>query len=335
RPGIQTIEALGGLHRFMAWDRPILTSFAPAFEPHLPTAEVSPPHGAAARNAARRAAQQPRVLRVADDGLIITSYVDGSSTALTPESAMEIQSRLGADVICALGPPASASAKRDAVQQTVQRARDWSDRAATVPIAAGTMRLAHLAFPAADRPEGPGVVPFNLPTITSSNAYDGYTFDCGMWGLDTDPARGVISAALPVGSLRQLSSQSGPFGFLSGVSRGMDLIDSNTPAYDARRAIAETADGPLDLLDVRLKDQRGPIESNCDCPACSEFTRAYIHSLFVAEELLGYRLATIHNVASMLRAVAMARAAIRRGDLFQTMREFNHRWSGGKPVESR
>jgi len=318
RPGVSTIAALGGLHRFMGWSGILFTYFRDTWGDYDDRDRgILNGSGIESRRSHLQVAHRPRTLRVSDEALVLTSYVDGSPMRITPEHALETQRLLGADGVCALGIPLLASAERNRSSRTMRLATEWSGRTMAIPRWAQELRFADLrAF-----------VSLGNGSFPHEEQYDGYSFGPGRWGDERvlNDAR-LASSCLPPGSPRHACAVRGPLDFAFAAAAGLDLIDSEAPMLDARRAILYTAQGPLVLSDPRFREEFEPIEVSCTCPACTGFSRAYLHSLFVAEELLGSHLATLHNLAFMVRLGAEVREAIAARMLDSTLRNLTRNW---------
>jgi queuine tRNA-ribosyltransferase len=284
RPGADLVAELGGLHRFMQWNGPILTDSG-GFQIY----SLAPTR------------------RIDDRAAVFRSHIDGSLLELTPERAVEIQEQLGSDIAMCLDecPPADAPADtlRDAVRRTVVWAgRCWSahrrpDQALFAIVQGGTdldlrrgcaEELAALDFP-------------------------GYAlggFSVGETQAQMVATLEPTAALLPAEKPRYLMGVGRPEDILAAVACGVDMFDCVLPTRNGRNASAFTADGPLRLRNACHKRDRAPIESGCECYTCRHYSRAYIHHLFQADEMLGPTLLSLHNVAFYCRLMAEIRQAI-------------------------
>ena len=290
RPGHDRIQRLGGLHRFMSWDRPILTD-----------------------SGGFQVVSLADWRRIDDDGATFRSHVDGSTHRLTPESAIEIQEALGADVAVAFDHPVYPSSKRRVVQDATERTHRWAERC----IAART-RPDQALF---------GVIQGGLePDLreASTRFIAGLPFDgLNIGGLagDETPIQRREAIDTVVGLLwddprpRYLMGLGSPADLLDAVEQGIDLFDSVLPSRVARTAQVWIPGGRLNLKNAEFLDDGSPIEEGCPCLACGRFSRAYLAHLFRAKELLAYRLATSHNLTFTLDFMARIRSAIAAGRL--------------------
>jgi queuine tRNA-ribosyltransferase len=289
RPGHERIERLGGLHRFMAWERPILTDSGGFQVVSLGDLRV-----------------------VDDDGVTFRSHLDGSIHRFTPEHAIAVQEALGSDVAVALDQPVPpGSSSRAVVADATARTHRWAER----------------ALAAHQRPDQAlfGIVQGGLePDLRAeSTAYiaslpfDGICLG-GLAGDETAAERNAaLDVAIPVldgdPRVRYLMGLGSPLDMLEAVHRGIDLFDSVLPARVARTGQVWVPEGRLNLRNQRFLDDPEPIQDDCPCLACRRFSRAYIAHLFRAKELLAYRLATCHNLTFTLDFMARIRSALRAG----------------------
>jgi queuine tRNA-ribosyltransferase len=289
RPGHERIERLGGLHRFMAWDRPILTDSGGFQVVSLGDLRV-----------------------VDDDGVTFRSHLDGSVHRFTPEHAIGVQQALGSDVAVALDQPVPpGSSSRSAVADATERTHRWAER----------------SLAAHDRPDQAlfGIVQGGLePDLRAASArfiaslpFDGICLG-GLAGDETPEERNAaLDVAVPVldgdPRVRYLMGLGSPIDMLEAVHRGVDLFDSVLPARVARTGQVWVPDGRLNLRNQRFLDDPEPIQDGCPCLACRRFSRAYVAHLFRARELLAYRLATCHNLTFTLDFMARIRSALRAG----------------------
>ena len=294
RPGHERIERLGGLHRFMAWDRPILTDSGGFQVVSL----------AASRT-------------IDDEGATFRSHLDGSSHQLTPEKAIAIQEALGADIAVAFDHPVYPSSERAVVEDATERTHRWAERSLAAH-ERGNRRADQALF---------GVIQGGLEAdlrerstrFIASMPFDGLNIG-GLAGDET-PAqrRAALDVVLPLLAddprPRYLMGLGSPADLLDAVDQGIDLFDSVLPSRVARTGQVWVPGARLNLRNAAFLDDPGPIEDGCPCIACRRFSRAYIAHLFRARELLAYRLATAHNLTFTLDVMARIRAAIAGGRL--------------------
>jgi queuine tRNA-ribosyltransferase len=289
RPGHERIERLGGLHRFMAWDRPMLTD-----------------------SGGFQVVSLSDLRSVDDDGVTFRSHLDGSVHRFTPEHSIAVQQALGADIAVAFDQPVPPGA---------------SSRAVVADATARTHRWAERSLQAHDRPDQAifGIVQGGLePDLRAESTrfiaslpFDGICFG-GLAGDETPEQRdAVLDLTVPLldgdPRVRYLMGLGSPADLLEAVHRGIDLFDSVLPARVARTGQLWVPGGRLNLRNQRFLDDPNPIQDGCPCLACRTFSRAYIAHLFRAKELLAYRLATCHNLTFTLDFMGRIRAELAAG----------------------
>src|SRR4051812_9619141 len=287
RPGDELIAELGGLHKFMAWDRPILTD-----------------------SGGFQVFSLAQIRKINDAGVAFRSHIDGALLDLTPERAVRIQENLGSDIAMVLDecPPADAPepVMREAIRRTIlwaercQKAHTRSDQAQFAIVQGGT----NLDW---RRACAEPLVAMGFP---------GYALGGFSVGESADAMHAALpgaAALLPVDRPRYLMGVGRPEDLLAGVAAGIDMFDCVMPTRNGRNASAFTMDGPIRLRNACHRRDPGPVESGCPCYACTTFSRAYLHHLFQADEMLGPTLLSLHNVAFYLRLMADARRAIADG----------------------
>lgn len=292
RPGAETVAALGGLHRFTGWHGHTLTDSG-GFQVH----SLRP--------------------KVDDDGVVFASVYDGLPTRLTPESAVEIQGLLGADIQMVLDVCASLPATPEVLRSAVDRTAAWAARA----------RAHH------DRIEGrpPGQALFGIVqggtdlALRAESAertvgldFDGY----GIGGLSVGEPRAQMLEALattvpllPPDRPRYLMGVGDPVGMVESVALGIDQFDCVAPTRAARHGSLWTSTGRLNLRNAANATDEGPLDDACPCTTCARWSRGYLRHLLVVGEPTAWRLCTIHNLTFVLGLMAEARAAIAAGTL--------------------
>jgi queuine tRNA-ribosyltransferase len=289
RPGEDLIAELGGLHRFMGWDRPILTDSG-GFQVFslLDTA------------------------RIDDDGVTFRSVYDGSPERLTPERAMAIQAALGSDIAMCFDECPPGGAPREAVQRAVERTSAWAVRCAAAEAAPGQLRFGIVQ----------GGIDLELRRRSAEEitalGFDGHAIG----GLSVGEERGATFATsaataelLPADRPRYFMGIGDPEGLLRVWAGGVDMADCVLPTRLGRTGAALTWGGRLNLKNARFARDPRPLDADCDCPTCARFSRAYVRHLVTQDEILGLRLLTVHNVAFLLALAGRARAAIVEGRL--------------------
>ncbi|MBI4419309.1 MAG: tRNA guanosine(34) transglycosylase Tgt [Gemmatimonadetes bacterium] len=295
RPGEDTVAALGGLHRFMAWPRPVLTDSG-GFQ--IFSLEI--------------------FRRVDDDGVEFASHVDGSRRRLTPERAVEIQWLLGSDIAMTLDQLVAGTASRAELAQAVERTARWLERSAA--------RHRHLAeaegarqtlWPIVQGGTDPELRQTSLAHVSGNGTWSGIAVGGLAVGEPREAMYRTLEAlepSLPRSLPRYLMGVGFPEDLLEAVARGMDLFDCVAPTRNGRNGSAYTPDGPLNVKNSALRQDPSPLDATCDCETCRTYSRGYLRHLFAAEELLGLRLLSLHNVRFLVRLAGEARARILGGN---------------------
>jgi queuine tRNA-ribosyltransferase len=252
------------------------------------------------------------VLRKVDDvGATFRSHIDGSEHRLTPESVMRVEEQLGADIIMAFDECPPAHADRTAAERATDRTYRWAERcreahttdSALFGICQGGM-FADLRRASAAR-----IASLELP-------------GCAIGGLSVGESKSLTwplleasLSALPHEKPRYLMGVGSPEDLVEGVRRGVDMFDCVLPTRLARNGALFTPDGRVNIGNARFSARDAPLDAGCDCYTCATFTAAYLHHLFRCDELLGHRLATIHNLRFLIRLMERLRAAIVEGSV--------------------
>jgi queuine tRNA-ribosyltransferase len=287
RPGAELVADLGGLHRFMDWDRPILTD-----------------------SGGFQVFSLADLRRMDDEAVVFKSHIDGSELVLSPERATRIQELLGADVIMCLDecPPHGVSAEKllDAVNRTTrwaarcQEAHRRNDQALFAIVQGGTD--AKLRERSATQ-----LVPMDFPGYAIGGLSVGELPESMYATLE------VTTPILPAEKPRYLMGVGTPRDLIEGVLRGIDLFDCVMPTRNGRNATAFTSRGKVKLRNAVHRSDESPLDVECACTTCTRFTRAYLRHLFIAEEMLGPILVSLHNVAYYQQLMRDLRSAILRG----------------------
>ncbi len=290
RPGHGLVRELGGLHRFMGWDRPILTD-----------------------SGGFQVFSLSKLRKITEAGVEFRSPVDGSAHFLSPEISVEVQQALGADIIHVLDECMAYPVSRVDAERSLELTLRWAARS----------KAAH-SGPAAEGQALFGIVQGGTDADLRTRAtratvelgFDGYAIG----GLAVGEPKPVmydltelVASLLPVDQPRYLMGVGKPEDLVESVARGVDMFDCVLPTRNARNGQAFTADGPVTLKQARYTRDAAPLDPECDCYACRAFSRAYLRHLFMAGELLSHRLLTLHNVTFFLRLMRQMRAAIVAG----------------------
>jgi queuine tRNA-ribosyltransferase len=290
RPGADVIEELGGLHRFMAWDGPILTDSG-GFQVF---------------------SLRDTILAVDDEGVTFRSVYDGESERFTPELVADIQRRLGSDIAMCLDICLPAGASRKALAQAAERTTRWAER----QLAAGRAE-GQLLFGIAQGGTDAELRRRSVEEIAALGL-DGHA----LGGLSVGEERDVMldtvgwsAPLLPGDKPRYFMGIGDPAGILDVIGRGIDMFDCVLPTRLGRTGSALTREGRLNLRNARFARDPAPLDEGCPCRACTRFSRAYLRHLVNQQELLGLVLLSEHNVRYLLDLTAGARDAIEHGRL--------------------
>jgi queuine tRNA-ribosyltransferase len=290
RPGHELVRELGGLHRFMGWDGPILTD-----------------------SGGFQVWSLANLRRIGEEGVEFRSHVDGSLRTLTPESVVAIQHALGVDVLHPLDECLAQPATEAETERSLALTVRWLGRAVAAHRAAG----------------GPGAL-FGIvqggvsPALRTRAVEETCAFDLpgyAIGGLAVGEPKPVlydiaalVAARLPADRPRYLMGVGKPTDLIEAVGRGVDLFDCVLPTRNARNGQAFTPDGPLTIGNARFTRDPAPLDAECPCEACRRFSRAYLRHLFGARELLAYRLLSLHNVTFYLGLMRRMREAVAGGE---------------------
>ena len=287
RPGISVIERVGGLHKFMGWDRAILTD-----------------------SGGYQIFSLARLRQVGDDGVIFRSHIDGSEHHITPELIIQFQENLGADIIMALDECPAYDDGFEKVKVATERTHRWADRCQRAQKRRDQALYAIVqggVFPELRRQSAEYLTSLGFP---------GYAIG----GLSLGEPKGVTLAMieetvalLPEDKPRYLMGVGSPEDIIEAVARGCDIFDSALPTRVARNGALFTGQGRQNIRNAVYSHMESPIVPDCDCYTCRSFSAAYLHHLFNCDELLAYRLATIHNLSFISNLVNKIRGAIKSG----------------------
>jgi len=285
RPGHELIRTLGGLHRFMGWEGPLLTD-----------------------SGGFQVWSLAKLRRITEEGVAFRSPIDGTSHFFSPELAIEIQRALGADVIHPLDECLAYPATHEATERSLELTLRWAARSKAVHVTAPAQALFGIV-------QGGTHEDLRRRAVSATVAlgFDGYAIG-GMAVGEPKPSMydltELVAGLLPAGAPRYLMGVGKPEDLVEAVARGVDMFDCVLPTRNARNGQCFTADGPLTLKQARYAKDASPLDPECACYACRTFSRAYLRHLFMADELVAYRLLSLHNVHFFLWLMRELRAAI-------------------------
>jgi queuine tRNA-ribosyltransferase len=295
RPGDDLVARLGGLHRFMRWDGPILTD-----------------------SGGFQVFSLAQLRTVSEEGVEFRSHVDGSTRRFTPESVIDIERNLGADVIMqfdhVIPGQSDAPTARDASERSVRWLARCLKRFSEIEPVHG---MPQALFPIVQGGIHEDLRREAAASIASMHDWAGY----GVGGLSVGEAKpdmyrmlDVVNDALPRDRPRYLMGVGFPEDLVEGVRRGVDLFDCVAPTRMGRNGAVFTSDGRLNIKRAEYRADERPLDESCDCSACAQFSRAYIRHLFVSDEMLGMRLLSLHNVHFLVALMRAARDAVATGE---------------------
>ena len=290
RPGADLIDELGGLHRFMAWDGPILTDSG-GFQVF---------------------SLRHTILRQDDEGVTFRSVYDGDEERFTPELSASIQRQLGSDIAMCLDVVPPPETPRRELEQAVRRTTLWAQRQQRIERASG-----QLLFGISQGGGDPELRRRSVEEIAALD-FDGNALGGLAIGEPKEQmleTTGWAAELLPQDKARYFMGIGDPAGVLEVIERGIDMFDCVLPTRNARTGSALTWEGQLNIKAARFARDQRPLDESCSCPACTRFTRAYVRHLLNQQEILGLRLLSLHNLRFLLDLVAGAREAIERGEL--------------------
>ena len=291
RPGGERMARLGGLHRFMRWEKPILTD-----------------------SGGYQVMSLAQLRRLDGDGVTFRSHIDGSEHRLTPERAIELQAdHIGADIVMQLDECSALPAPRSDVQKAMELSLRWAERCKR---AFGTREAQNL-FAIVQGGTDPELRRASAETLVREG-FDGYAIGglaVGEGQADMLATLDATTPFLPQNRPRYLMGVGKPSDIVESVSRGVDMFDCVLPTRSGRHGQAWTDTGPLNITNARFAEDASPLDPVSDCSASRDYSKAYLHHLFKANELLGQVLLSWHNLAYYQSLMARLRTAIAEGRL--------------------
>lgn len=304
RPTAERIARLGGLHRFMNWDRPILTDSG-GFQ----VMSLGP------------------LRKLTEDGVVFSSHIDGSKHMLSPERSMEIQKLLGSDIVMCFDECPALPATEEVVAKSMRMSMRWAQRSRE----AFGDRPGHALFGIQQ-----GGVTEDLrgesAEALKAIGFDGYAVGGLAVGEGQEAMFGVLDYApgmLPEDKPRYLMGVGKPDDIVGAVQRGIDMMDCVLPSRSGRTGQAWTRRGQVNIKNARHMDDPRPLDEHCTCPACRSYSRAYLHHVFRAQEIISSMLLTWHNLHYFQELMQGLRAAISAGRLDGFIAEFHAQRSEG------
>jgi len=308
RPTAERIARLGGLHRFMGWDRPILTD-----------------------SGGYQVMSLGSLTKVSEEGVTFASHRDGSRHAVTPERSIEIQRLLGSDIVMAFDELVALPADRDTVAAAMRRSMRWAARSRTAFDGGGEHAGRSAVFGIQQGGLDEALRGESAAALTEVG-FDGYAIGGLAVGEGQAAMLGVLDFAcdqLPADRPRYLMGVGKPDDIVGAVLRGVDMFDCVLPTRSGRTGQAFTRGGPINLRNAKYVEDEGPLDPGCPCPVCATASRAYISHLVRSDEILGAMLMTEHNVWFYQTLMADLRVAIAEGRVQAFADGFVARYRGG------
>ena len=296
RPGCEIIEKAGGLHRFMGWNRPILTD-----------------------SGGYQVYSLADLRKLTDDGVVFRSHVDGTSFSFTPEHVVKIQEGFGVDIMMQLDECPPAGASRQKIREAVDRSLLWAERSGEAWSSESSALFGIVQgglHPDLRQKSIERLCEIDLPGYALGG------FSVGEKMGDAYPVIELSAAMLPVDKPRYLMGVGFPEDIVRAVGFGIDMFDCVLPTRCARTGLCFFSEGRLRIKNSCYKDDMAPIDPGCTCYTCSNFSRAYIRHLFMAKEITAVVLMTIHNISFYLNLCAGLRQAIVKNEFSDFSEKF-------------
>ena len=308
RPGDQVVHDLGGLHRFMTWNRPILTD-----------------------SGGFQVFSLASLRKIKEEGVYFSSHLDGRKIFMGPEESMQIQSNLGSDICMAFDECIENPAPREYVKRSVERTLRWLERCkeenARLNALPTTVNPQQMLWGINQGGTYPDLRIWHMQRIAELDL-PGYAIGGLAVGESTETMYEIIEAVepyMPKNKTRYLMGVGTPSNIIEGVARGVDFFDCVMPARNARHAKLFTWSGTMNLKNAKYERDERPIDAQCDCPVCRRYSRAYLRHLFKAEEMLAMRLAVMHNLYFYNKLTERIRQALDEGRFAQFRSEYSER----------
>jgi len=310
RPGEDIVKKAGGLHKFMNWDGPILTD-----------------------SGGYQVFSLSKIRKLKDDGVEFQSHLDGKKIFLTPEKAIDIQMKLGSDIMMVLDECPAAEKDRKYVEKSLKLTTEWAKRCQTffnkkrrdsinAVSTTNVGKTSRLLFGIVQGGMFPDLRELSAKQLVEIG-FDGYAIGGLSVGEPNKVMYKIIEKTiphLPEDKPRYLMGVGTPEDILEAVSRGIDMFDCVLPTRNARHGYLFTSKGVVRIRNEQYKEDFTPLDKKCDCYTCKNFTKAYLRHLFISNEILSLRLNTLHNVAFYLRLMSDIRGAIKEDKFKQFKR---------------
>lgn len=297
RPGDNLIKRRGGLHKFINWDKPILTD-----------------------SGGFQVFSLNSLNKIKEEGVEFQSHIDGSRHLFTPESVIGIQNNLGSDIMMCFDECLAYPASYENALKAVERTTRWAKRCRNAYPAEKVDEVGQLLFGIVQ-----GVTYPELRKISAEQlmdiGFEGYAIgglSVGEPKEDMFNCLETLDPILPKNKARYLMGVGTPLDLIEGIARGVDMFDCVLPTRNARNGTLYTSQGKINIRRAEYAEDDSPLDPECDCYTCRTFSKAYLRHLYVSKELLAFRLNSLHNLTYFLKTVTLAREAIFKGE-FSTL----------------
>ena len=307
RPGAERVAKLGGLHKFMNWQRPILTD-----------------------SGGYQVMSLSDLRKLTEKGVEFRSHIDGSKHMLTPERSMEIQRLLGSDIVMAFDECPRADRPRDEIAASMEMSMRWAKRSRD-GFDAGCRHAEQSALFGIQQGALDEELRKTSAEMLSDIGFDGYAIGGLAVGEGQEAMFATLDFApgqLPDGRPRYLMGVGKPDDLVGAVERGVDMFDCVLPSRSGRNGQAFTWNGPLNLRNARFAEDQEPLDNRCECDTCGTYSRAYLHHLVKSQEILGAMLMTEHNIAFYQQLMQAMRDAIGERRFSDFTVQFRREYSG-------
>ncbi len=311
RPGDGVVKQLGGLHRFMRWDGPMLTD-----------------------SGGFQVFSLAGLRKITEEGVTFASHIDGRRIFMGPEESMAIQANLGADIAMAFDECVENPAPYDYAKQSCERTLRWLDRCIAaheeLRRAPDAVNPGQILFGINQGATYPDLRAWHMAECAKRTECGGFAIGGLAVGEETAVMYEIIDVVeplMPADKPRYLMGVGTPSNIIEGVARGVDFFDCVMPARNARHAKLYTWEGSINIKNEKYKLDEGPIDPRCGCPACRHFSRAYLRHLFAADEMLAMRLAVLHNLYFYNSLMARIRDALDQGAFAHFRAEYSEKLS--------
>ena len=308
RPGAERMAKLGGLHKFMAWDRPILTD-----------------------SGGYQVMSLSALRKITEEGVSFQSHLDGSKHMLTPERSMEIQRLLGSDIVMAFDECPAGGVSRDEAAKSMALSMRWAKRSRDA-FDASQDHASNAALFGIQQGSLDEALRRESADALIDIGFDGYAVGGLAVGEGQDAMFGCLDYAadmLPADRPRYLMGVGKPDDLVGAVERGIDMFDCVLPTRSGRNGQAFTWAGPINIRNAKHAEDSEPLDARCDCPVCTTWSRAYLHHLIRSKEMLGAMLMTQHNLHFYQALMQAMRGAITAGDFVGFAKDFRRDYLGG------